>query len=276
GCRGFLIGGTAGRTTLAGEGLQHQDGHSHLLAIPYPHVRAYDPAFAYEVAVIIEEGMKRMFVHQENMIFYITTGNESYAMPPAPRPIEELRQPILDGMYRFSESKLKNEQARGRVQLLGSGALMPEVLEAARMLEADFNVAADIWSVTSYKQLFVDALNAGREEMLVGNDSKPYVARCLGDAQDAVVAVSDYVKMLPYSLSRWLRVPVLALGTDGFGRSESREGLRDWFEVDRRYIVVAALHSLVNAGKIDRNVVSQAIKDYGINPEKVNPMITHW
>ncbi len=275
GCRGFLIGGTAGRTTLAGEGLQHQDGHSHILASPYPHVITYDPAFAYEIAVIIQSGMKHMFTEQKNVIYYLTVGNENYEMPPVPEPgLEKLREPILKGMYLFRKSE--KGDASARVQLLGSGSLMQETLEGAKMLEEKYGIAADVWSVTSYNRLFADALETERTNHLNGTDEKAYVETCIGEAGDAVVAVSDYVKLQGYSLARWLKAPLTALGTDGFGRSESRESLRDWFEVDRRYVVSAVLFTLARAGKFDQSKAKAAVQELGIDASKSSPMTTHW
>lgn len=275
GCRGFLIGGTAGRTTLAGEGLQHQDGHSHVLAHPYPHIIAYDPAYAYELAVILEAGIKRMYVDQKNCIYYITAGNEATVMPAPPRPIAELREGILKGMYLFRESKLSG--AKARVQLLGSAALMGATLKAAEMLENEFSVAADVWSVTSYKELYQNALDADRHNLLHPQDTqKPFIAKCLDERKDAVVAVSDYVKLLPHSLGRWVKQPFTALGTDGFGRSEGRRSLRAHFEVDERYITAASLYSLSQAGKVDAKLTAEAIKKYNIDPERPNPMRSAW
>ena len=275
GCRGFLIGGTAGRTTLAGEGLQHQDGHSHLLAYSYPHVLAYDPAFSYEIAVILEAGLKKMYVEQKNCIYYITAGNEAYEMPAPPRPLAELREGILKGMYSFRESAKPG--ARGRVQLLGSSSLMNATLRAAEMLESDYNVAADVWSVTSYKQLYQDALDVERHNTLHPDETRrPYITEVLGGREHAVVAVSDYVKLLPHSLSRWIPLPFTALGTDGFGRSEGRRDLRDFFEVDERYIVLAALSNLAGAGRLPPKVIKEAMLKFKIDPEKMNPMHSAW
>ncbi len=276
GCRGFLVGGTAGRTTLAGEGLQHQDGHSHLMAFGFPHILAYDPAFSYEIAVLLEEGVRRMYVEEKNVIYYITVGNENYEQPNPPAPIAALREPILKGLYRFRRSEKK---AAARVELLGSGAIMTEVIKAAKILEETYEVAADLWSVTSYKALYQDALNIERDRLLSGEASppkKPYIALCLEGEGDAVVAVSDYVKMLGYGLARWIKQPYTVLGTDGFGRSDARADLRDYFEIDARYIAVAALDALAQAGKVDRKVVARALKEQDINPSKLSPMLSHW
>jgi pyruvate dehydrogenase E1 component len=268
--RGFLLGGTSGRTTLAGEGLQHQDGNSHLLAYPVPNVIAYDPAFAYELAVIIEEGLRRMYVQQEKVFYYLTVMNEQYEMPPMPA---DSRDGILKGLYRFKASERVN--SKHRAQLLGSGAILPEVLKAAALLER-FDVAADVWSVTSYGELYRDGHACERWNMLHQDEPPriPYVTQCLGDAPGVLIAASDYVKALPDSIDRWLPRRLHSLGTDGFGRSESRRSLRTFFEVNAQFIVLATLSELARDGAIDRNVVRQAIKEFEIDPEKPNPATT--
>ncbi len=270
-CRGFLLGGTAGRTTLAGEGLQHQDGNSHLLAYPVPNLVTYDPAYAYEIAVIIQDGIRRMYHEQEHIFYYLTLGNENYAMPAMP---EGAREGILRGMYRLQPATLKG--AKMSVQLLGSGSILNEVIKGAKMLEEKFGIAAEVWSVTSYKELRYDAMNADRWNMLnpEAKPKAPYVTEQLSGAGDVVVAASDYVKMLPDAISRWIPKPFLSLGTEGYGRSETREVLRDFFEVDARYVVVGALTALARSGKLKPSVVANAIKDLGINPEKLNPLIS--
>ncbi|MBX7057700.1 MAG: pyruvate dehydrogenase (acetyl-transferring), homodimeric type [Leptospirales bacterium] len=274
GCRGFLIGGTAGRTTLAGEGLQHQDGHTPLLSYPYPHVLCYDPAFSYEAAAIIEEGYRRMFVEQKNVIYYILAGNENYEHPPAPGPAEKLKQEILRGIYLFRKSGLSG--AKARVQLFGSGAIMNETLAAAELLEKDFGVAADVWSVTSYKELWKDAMDCERAALLGEPSRTPYIVEVLKGKGDVVIAASDYTKALPLSIARWIQAPFHALGTDGFGRSESRQSLRDYFEVDRRYIALAALNKLAEAGKIDRAQAQKLRQSSGIAGDKIDPHRLHW
>jgi pyruvate dehydrogenase E1 component len=268
--RGFLLGGTAGRTTLAGEGLQHQDGNSHILAYPMPNVMAYDPAFAYELAAIIEDGLQRMYVKQENIFYYLTVMNEQYEMPPMP---EGSREGILKGLYRFRTAK--NPGAKHRAQLLGSGAILPEVIKAADMLQR-FDVAADVWSVTSYSELYRDGHACERWNMLHPAETPrvPYVTQCLGEAPGVLVAASDYVKALPDSIDRWLPRRLHSLGTDGFGRSESRAALRNFFEVDARFAAVAVLSELARDGAIEKTVVQRAIKDLGIDPEKPNPART--
>jgi pyruvate dehydrogenase E1 component len=266
--RGFLLGGTAGRTTLAGEGLQHQDGHSHLLAYPVPNVVAYDPAFAYEIAVIIHDGIRRMYVNQESIFYYLTVMNEQYEMPEMP---EGSRDGILKGLYRFRPTSQPN--AKARAQLFGSGAILPQVLHAQQILESEYGVGADVWSITSYSELYRDGHAAERWNMLHPGEPPrvPHVTGLLRDAPGVFVAASDYVKALPDSIDRWLPRPLLTLGTDGFGRSESRGALRDFFEVDHRYIIVGVLGALAREGVVDVKVVQEAIAKYGINPEKSNP-----
>jgi pyruvate dehydrogenase E1 component len=269
--RGFMLGGTSGRTTLAGEGLQHQDGNSHLLAYPVPNVVSYDPAFAYEIAVIIEDGIRRMYVDQESIFYYLTVMNEQYAMPAMP---EGARDGILKGLYRFRATA--KPDAPLRAQLFGSGAILPEVIKAQEILESKYNVGADVWSVTSYSELYREGHACERWNMLHPGETPhvPYVTRCLADAPGVLVAASDYVKALPDSIDRWLPRPLTTLGTDGFGRSESRAGLREFFEVDYRYVIVAALGALARDGKLPASAVEQAIKAHNLNPEKSNPAVS--
>ncbi len=271
-CRGFILGGTAGRTTLAGEGLQHQDGQSHVLALSVPTCRSYDPAFAYELAVIIKDGIKRMYVDGEDTFYYITVMNEQYAMPAAP-PAADVAAGIIKGLYRFSESK--NTKATLKAQLLGSGTILNEVVTAQGMLEK-YGVAADVWSATSYNELYRDGHAADRWNRLHPTETPrvPYVAECLAGTEGVIVAASDYLKSQPGMISQWAGRPIVALGTDGFGRSEDRASLRDFFEVDARYIVIATLSALQQQGKVDAAVVAKAIKDLGVNPEKPNPAIS--
>ncbi|MEZ4770870.1 MAG: pyruvate dehydrogenase (acetyl-transferring), homodimeric type [Caldilineales bacterium] len=270
-CRGFLVGATAGRTTLAGEGLQHQDGHSHLLAYPVPNLMAYDPAFAYEMAVIIKDGIKRMMTDREDIFYYITVGNENYAMQPMPDG-EGVREGILRGMYRVQPSG--RPDARHRAQLLGSGSILNEALKAQRILEDQYGVGADVWSVTSYKELRRDAMETERWNLL--NPDKeprvPFITQSLKDAPGVFVSASDYVKMLSDSVSRWSPKPIHSLGTEGFGRSESRAALRDFFEVDARYITLATLNSLAREGSLPASTVEQAVRELDIDPEKPNPL----
>jgi len=272
-CRGFLVGGTAGRTTLAGEGLQHQDGHTHVIAMTVPNLLAYDPSFAYEIGVIIQNGIKRMYVDQESVFYYLTVGNEPLPMPEMPAG-DHVREGILKGLYRFKASG--NKDAKLKAQLFGSGSIMFEVLKAQEILEQKYNVAADVWSVTSYKELYRDGNDCERWNMLHPGQTPrvPYLTQCLKDAPGVLVAASDYMKVMPESISQWMPRKLVALGTDGFGRSEGRASLRDFFEVDTKHIVLATLNALAQDKQIDVSVVQQAVKDLGINPEKLNPTIS--
>ena len=269
GAKGFLIGGTAGRTTLNGEGLQHQDGHSHLLAYSIPNLVAYDPAFAYELAVIIREGIKRMFVDQENLFYYVTIMNENYTMPEMPEGAEE---GIIKGMYKFKPSKMTN--AKLKAQLFGSGTILNEVLKAQDTLEKNYKVSADVWSVTSYKELRREALEVERWNMLnpTKKSKKSHISQTLAKEEGVFVASSDYVKALPDSIAKWFPRRLYSLGTDGYGRSGSRKALRDFFEVDYRHIVYAALGALVKEGKIKDTVLNKAEKELKIKKDKLNPM----
>jgi len=271
--RGFLVGGTAGRTTLAGEGLQHQDGHSHVLALSVPNLLAYDPAFAYEIAVIIQDGIKRMYVDQESIFYYLTVTNEPLAMPGIPEG-KNVKEGILKGLYRFRTSTKKDSKLRA--QLFGSGTIMYEVLKAQQILEEKYGVGADVWSVTSYKQLYRNGNDCDRWNMLhPGEPARiPFVTQSLKDAPGVLVAASDYMKVLPESIARWLPRPLVALGTDGFGRSEGRVALRDFFEVDAKHIVLATLTALAREKQIKLEVLQKAVKELGINPEKANPANT--
>jgi pyruvate dehydrogenase E1 component len=269
--RGFLLGGTSGRTTLAGEGLQHQDGNSQLLAYPVPNLVAYDPAFAYEIAVIIADGIRRMYIDQESIFYYLTVMNEQYAMPVMP---DGVRDGILKGLYRFRTTS--KPDAKSRAQLFGSGAILPEVIKAAEILESKYNVGADVWSVTSYSELYREGHACERWNMLHPSEAArvPYVTTCLKDAPGVFIAASDYVKALPDSIDRWLPRPLVTLGTDGYGRSESRAGLREFFEVDARWVIVATLTALVRDGKLDAEIVQNAMKALNVNPEKSNPAVS--
>jgi pyruvate dehydrogenase E1 component len=268
--KGFLLGGTAGRTTLNGEGLQHQDGHSLLNAMAFPTVRSYDPAFAYETAVIVFDGLKRMYEDNETAIYYITLENENYTMPEMPEGVEE---GIVRGMYKLKSVASSNghdEKGSQHVQLLGSGPILREALRAADILASRYNVTSDVWSVTSFNQLRRDAQETQRWNML--NPEKPrrhsYVEEQLGPTEGPIIAASDYVRVLADQLSPWLGGRLLALGTDGMGRSESREALRRHFEVDAESITIAALYKLMGEGKCDGQCVANAIRDLGISPEK--------
>ncbi len=267
-CKGFLLGGTSGRTTLAGEGLQHEDGHSHILALPHPTLRAYDPTFAYELAVIIHDGIERMYKNNEQLLYYITVMNEPYKMPAMP---EGSRDGILKGMYRLSTSS--KADAKNKVHLFGSGAILNEVIRAQRILEDAYDIPADVYSVTSYKALYADAIECERYNLLhPGEEEKvPYVAQVLSGTKGVYVAASDYMKALPASIARWMPAGFDFLGTDGFGRSSNRAGLRDFFEVDARYIALAALRALAREGHVKKSIVKEAINDFGIDPNKQNP-----
>ncbi|MDP4116264.1 MAG: pyruvate dehydrogenase (acetyl-transferring), homodimeric type, partial [Bacteroidota bacterium] len=268
-CKGFLIGGTAGRTTLAGEGLQHQDGNSHLLAYPVPNLVAYDPAYAFELAVIIRDGIKRMYEDQENIFYYLTVMNENYPMPPMP---EGAKDGILKGMYKLKSSSKKNTKVKAH--LFGSGTILNEAVKAQELLEDEYKISADVWSVTSYKELRKDALEAERWNMLHPMETPkiPYVTEMLQKEEGVYVAASDYVKTLPDSIAKWMPRPLISLGTDGFGRSEARKELRDFFEVDYRHITLAVLGELFKQGKIKQPVLEKAMLDLEINPDKKNPM----
>ncbi len=265
--RGFLIGGTAGRTTLAGEGLQHQDGHSHLVATTIPNCVAYDPAYAYELAVIVQDGLRRMYEAQESVFYYITCMNENYAHPAMPKGVEE---GVLKGMY------LLHIGGRGkvRVNLMGSGTILREVLAAATILEKEFGVPADVFSVTSFSELRREALDVERWNLLHPGEAQrePYVRSCLAGHPGPFVAATDYMRTVPDQVRQWVPGRYHVLGTDGFGRSDSRAALRGFFEVDRRYIAVAALKALADDGKLDVATVKGALERFGIDPDKPNPV----
>jgi len=267
--RGFLLGGTAGRTTLNGEGLQHEDGHSHILASTIPNCVTYDPTFAYEVAVIIQDGMRRMYQEQEDVFYYITVMNENYTHPAMPEGVEK---GILKGMYLFSEGKAKKNQPK--VQLLGSGTILREVIAGAELLEKDFGIASDIWSVTSFNELRRDGLDAQRWNLL-HPDQEPrqsYIEQCLKDRAGPVVAATDYMKLFADQVRAFLPTHnFITLGTDGFGRSDTRRKLRQFCEVDRHYVAVAAMKALADQELLPRKTVAEAVKKYGINPDKPNP-----
>ena len=265
--RGFLVGGTAGRTTLNGEGLQHQDGHSHLMAATIPNCVSYDPTFAYELAVIVHDGMRRMYQNQEDIFYYLTVMNENYTHPAMPKGAEE---GIIKGMYKFSASKAK---AKAKVQLLGSGTILREVIAAGELLEKDFGVTADVWSVTSFNELRRDGIDCERWNTL-HPEAKPrtsFVNSCLND-KTPVVAATDYIRAYADQIRPFVKARYKTLGTDGFGRSDTRKKLRGFFEVDRYYVAVTALKALADEGAIPASEVSKAIKLYKINPDKPNPI----
>ena len=265
--KGFLLGATAGRTTLAGEGLQHQDGHSHLAMSVIPNVKSYDPAFAYEMAVIIQDGLEKMYTDQDPLMIYITLYNENYIQPSIPKDIEE---GILKGMYKFRSGKVRELP---RIQLLGSGPILKEVLFAADILEKDWKVDVDVWSVTSFSELRKDAEDINRWNILHPKKEfqVPFVTKCLEHTKGPVVAVSDYVKLVAEQISPFIAGSFTALGTDGFGRSETRKKLRRFFEIDRHYIVLAALNTLAKEGHIQLEEAERAIKMYKIDVDKPNP-----
>ncbi len=267
--RGFLLGGTAGRTTLNGEGLQHEDGHSHLLAATIPNCVAYDPTYAYELAVIIQDGLRRMYQEQEDVYYYITVMNENYEHPAMPEGVEK---GILKGMYLLREGKAKKNAPK--VQLLGSGVILREVIAGAELLEKDFGIAADIWSVTSFNELRRDGLDAQRWNML-HPEAEPrlsHIETCLKDREGPVIASTDYMKMYADQVRAFLPARHFhALGADGFGRSDTREKLRRFFEVDRNYVAVAALKALADMELVPRKTVTEAIKKYSVDPDKPNP-----
>ncbi|MBS4099508.1 MAG: pyruvate dehydrogenase (acetyl-transferring), homodimeric type [Sulfuricella sp.] len=266
--RGFLMGGTAGRTTLNGEGLQHEDGHSHVLASTIPNCVTYDPAYAYELAVIVQDGMRRMYKEQEDVFYYITIMNENYAHPPMPKGAEE---GILHGMYLLKRGAPKKKL---KVQLLGSGAILREVIAAADLLEADFGVSADIWSVTSFNELRREGLETQRWNMLHPEHTRrmSYVEKCLKDGSGPAIASTDYIKAYADQIRAFVPRHYVTLGTDGFGRSDSRENLRHFFEVDRYYVAVAALKALADEGGLPAAKVAEAIAKYGIDADKPNPL----
>ncbi len=265
--RGFLIGGTAGRTTLNGEGLQHEDGHSHIQANTIPNCVSYDPCYAYELAVIVQHGMKRMYTDQENVFYYITTMNENYNHPAMPKDAED---GIIRGLYQLKAGG----SDKLRVTLLGSGTILREVEKAATMLKDDWGVDSDVWSVTSFNELARDGQAVERWNLL--NSEKPqkvaYVTEALQATECPVVAATDYMKNHAEQIRAWVPHNYKVLGTDGFGRSDTRDALRDFFEVDARYVTVAALRSLADEGKIEMKTVSEAVAKYGLNPDKPNPI----
>ncbi|CAN5613580.1 pyruvate dehydrogenase (acetyl-transferring), homodimeric type [soil metagenome] len=266
--RGFLIGGTAGRTTLNGEGLQHEDGHSHILAQTIPNCIAYDPAYAYELAVIVQDGLRRMIGEQEDVFFYLTVMNENYPHPALPEGSEE---GILRGMHRVAEA-----EGEAKVRLLGSGTILREVEAAAGLLAKDFDVAAEVWSVTSYNELRRDGLARDRVALLhPGTEREPnWVERSLGGSEAPVIAASDYIKALPDGIRAWIPGRFEVLGTDGFGRSDWRHHLRSFFEVDRFHVAVAALSALAADGKVESSVVSEAIAKYEIDTDASDPAVS--
>lgn len=268
--RGFLLGGTAGRTTLNGEGLQHQDGHSHILATTIPNLVTYDPAFAYEIAVIIQDGLKRMYQDREDIFYYLTLGNENGPMPPMP---ENATDGILSGLYKFKPAA-NNEAGRPKVHLFGSGSILREALRAQDILAERYRIAADVWSATSYKELRRNALSVERWNRLHPTETprKPYVTAMLEAEAGPVIAATDYMKLVADQVARWIPRGFVSLGTDGYGRSDTREALRRFFEVDAEYIVCATLWQLAKEGKLDAETADKAMKEFGVDPNKPDPI----
>ncbi len=272
--RGFLLGGTAGRTTLNGEGLQHQDGHSHILASTVANLRSYDPAFAYELAVVVRDGIRAMYRDQEKVFYYLTVYNENYLMPALPQHAEggeSIDEAILAGIYRYKRSDINDSEAP-QAHLMGSGSIMQQVIGAQELL-AGQGVAADIWSVTSYTQLAREAQGVERWNRLnpKGEIKQPYIKRVLAQQGGVFVAATDYMKALPESIARWVPGSYTTLGTDGFGLSESREDLRNYFEVSAQYIAYSALSALYKEGSVALDRLEQCAVEWGINPDKIDP-----
>jgi len=276
--RGFLIGATAGRTTLNGEGLQHQDGHSHLVAGTIPNCVSYDPAYSFELAVIIQDGIRRMYQEDESVWYYITTMNENYVQPDMPEGVEE---GILKGMYLLEDGDSKEYKVAAgkgktapRVRLLGSGTILREVRAAAEILRKDYKVAVDVWSATSMNELARDGQAVDRWNMLHPGEKArvSYVEECLSARSGPVIATTDYMKIYSEQIRAFVPAPYKVLGTDGFGRSDSREKLRHFFEVNSSFVTVAALHELARQGEIEIKVVTDAIKKFKLDPEKLNPL----
>ncbi len=274
-CRGFLLGGTAGRTTLAGEGLQHQDGNSLLYSLAYPTLQAYDPCYAYEMAAIVLDGIRRMFFDEEDVFYYITLMNENYEMPPLPMHQDVSGRNVSDaicrGIYQLSTRQLGKKSPK--VRLFGSGAILREVLRAQEILDQQFGVSSTVYSVTSYKALYDDGNACERWNRLhPGEHRRPFVTEAV-DAEDCpIVAASDYVKAVPLALARWLPCPYAVLGTDGFGRSEARKELRRFFEVDAENVSLAALSELASQGKYPQDKLAAAIHTLGLDSEKPNQL----
>jgi pyruvate dehydrogenase E1 component len=264
-CRGFMFGGTAGRTTLNGEGLQHEDGHSHVLASTFPTIRAYDPAFAYEVAIILQDGMKRMFHDQEDVIYYITLGNENYKQPAMPKGAED---GILKGLYKFSKG---SEAHKIKAHIFGSFSAIQAALTAQEILAGKYGVSADVWSATSYKTLRYDCVETERWNMLhpgAKTPRKSYLSSVLENETGPFVAVTDSMRLVPDQVAKWVPGGLFSLGTDGYGRSDTREALRNFFEVDAKHVVIAVLSQLAERGEIKPAIVKKAIEELGVNPEQ--------
>jgi pyruvate dehydrogenase E1 component len=267
--KGFLLGATAGRTTLNGEGLQHQDGHSLLHASTIPTLLAYDPAFAYELAVIVAGGLRRMYIEGEEIFYYLSLYNENYAMPPMPAGVED---GILKGLYKF---KAGPDGKKLKAHIFGSGSIINSALKAQEILAERYDVSADVWSATSYKLLRTDAIRCKRWNMLhpAEPQKKSYVETLLAKERGVFVAVSDYMRLVPDQIAPWVPGGLMTLGTDGFGRSDTRARLRRFFEVDAESTVIATLYALAEKGLVERQLVEKTIKDLGVHPDKVFPQI---
>jgi pyruvate dehydrogenase E1 component len=264
--KGFLMGGTGGRTTLSGEGLQHCDGHSVVMSSVYPTCVTYDPAFAYEMAIIVQDGLRRMYQKGEDVFYYITMYNEDYAMPEMPKGVEE---GVLRGIYKYKAAA----DGKPVLQLFGSGPILNEALKAQTILAEKYGVRADVWSVTSYTELRREALAADRWNLLhpAEKEKQPYILKALAGAEGPIIATSDYMKIVPDQLSPWLRERLVSLGTDGFGRSDNRAYLRKHFEVSAESIAAAALSRLSRDKKFDARKAQKALQELGIDPEKIDP-----
>jgi len=270
--RGFLIGGTAGRTTLNGEGLQHEDGHSLIFSATIPNCVSYDPTFSYEVAVIVQDGLRRMYAEQEDVFYYLTVMNENYEHPAMPAGAEA---GIIKGMYLFREGQAGTGKKKGaaRVQLLGSGTILREVIAGADLLAQDFGIAADIWSCPSFTELRREAMAVERWNLLHPTETprQSYVEQCLVGRGGPVIAATDYMRLYADQIRPYVPGRYKVLGTDGFGRSDYRKKLRSFFEVDRHWVAVAALKALAEEGKVEPSVVADAIRKYGLDPSKPAP-----
>jgi pyruvate dehydrogenase E1 component len=264
--KGFLMGGTAGRTTMLGEGLQHQDGHSHVLASTVPTCLSYDPAYVYELAAILQDGLRRMYQENEQVFYYITMYNEDYAMPEMPEGVQE---GIVRGIYKLKAAP----KGKAMAQLFGSGPILNEVVRAQEILAEKYGVQADVWSVTSYNELRRDALAVERWNRLHPAEAEktPYIVTALNGSKGPIIAASDYMKSVPDQLAPWLLNRLVSLGTDGFGRSDNREHLRSHFEVNAESVVAATLSKLARDGKFDAGKAQKAIAELGIDPEKGDP-----
>ncbi|HEY6991266.1 MAG TPA: pyruvate dehydrogenase (acetyl-transferring), homodimeric type, partial [Bryobacteraceae bacterium] len=265
--KGFLMGGTAGRTTLLGEGLQHQDGHSHVLASTVPTCHAYDPAYAYEIAVIVQDGIRRMYQEKQDGFYYLTIYNENYVQPPMPA--EDIREGILKGIYRYRPAL----NGKPQLQLFGSGPILNEALRAQEILNEKYGVQADVWSVTSYNELRREALSVERWNRLhpTEPERKPYILEVMKGATGPIVAATDYMKIVPDQLAPWLQGRLVSLGTDGFGRSDNRKYLRNFFEISAEAIAAAALARLARDGQFDAQRAAAAAKELGLDPESADP-----